>query len=166
MLAVVRWCLAPVCVFLAACSGISVHSTHDPDFDFGKAKSYDWLTTPAEVQTSVDDASLRDLLAGELESKGLYRNQQTPDLLVAMHRTIEGTLHTRGSGYEIKDGRIATYELQSGTLVVDLIAAGNREAVWRGTATGTFRADLLPDERREILVGVFEDMFADYPEAR
>ena len=166
MLAVVRCCLVPVCLVFAACSGISVHSTHNPSVDFAALKSFDWLSTPPEIRNTVEDASMRDLLGAELASKGLWRSKEKPDLLVAVHRTIEGSLNTRGSGYEIRDGRIRTYELQEGTLVVDLIAAANKEGVWRGTATGTFRFDALPEERREILTGVFRDMFADFPPRR
>ena len=107
-----------------------------------------------------------ETLAAELTKKGLKREKDKPDLLVAVQRTIDGTLNTKGSGYEWKDGRLTRYDLQKGMLVVDLVAATNKESVWRSTASGVFRPDLMPDERRKLLAEVMADMFEDYPTKR
>jgi hypothetical protein len=151
---------------LAACRGISVQSTHDPEVDFARLQTFDWLRPPTDAPTSVSDKAMFDMIAKELEAKGLRRNTAQPDVLVAVHRSIEGTLNTKGSGYEFHEGRLRRYTLQEGTLVVDLIGAATKEAVWRGTATGAFKADSSTEERHETVAAILHDMFADYPPRR
>ena len=114
----------------------------------------------------VSEADLLQMVGDRLEAKGLRRTADNPDLLVAIHRTVEGTLNTRGSGYEFRGGRMRSYELQSGTLVVDLVLASSRQVAWRGTASGAFRFDAVPEERKKLLDEVLDEMFADFPPRR
>jgi hypothetical protein len=114
----------------------------------------------------VRDAALHELLGAELEARGLRRDTSRPDLLVAMHRTIEGVLNTQSWGYEFRGGKVDRYAMQEGTLVVDLIAAATRKSVWRGTAQGMFKFESTPEERRAMMQTVFRDLFADFPPGR
>ena len=148
------------------CHGISVDSSHDPDTDFTKLKTYDWLPPTPQAFTAVSDEVLLRLIGAELEAKGFTRDTRQPDLLVSAHRSIEGSLNTKSSGYEFRDGRMRRYTLQEGTLVVDLVAAGTRAVAWRGTATGAFKFDSMPAERQERLTEILHDMFADFPPGR
>jgi hypothetical protein len=150
----------------AGCHSVSVDSTHDDSVDFSQLHTYDWMSLPATLPTAAKDETVVGALATLLEKKGLKRSKENPDLLVAVHRTIEGQLNTKGSGYEFRDGRLRTYQLQSGSLVIDLISAKTKEAVWRSSASGAFRADQLPEERRAFLVGLMEDMFDGFPPRR
>lgn len=158
--------LASLFAIATACRGIAVDSTYDPEVDFAPLRTFDWLQPPSDAPTRVSDATMLGLIGAELEAKGLQRNTDKPDLLVAVQRTIEGSLNTKGSGYEWRDGRLQRYELQSGTLVVDLVAANTKQVAWRGTATGAFRFDGTAAERREMLTGVLHDMFASFPPRR
>lgn len=159
--------LIPLLLLLCVgCRGVAVESVHDSDVDFSKLHTFDWLPTTTTEQVAAVDGPLVELLGVELEAKGLKLSKEKPDLLVAVHRTIDGSLNTRQSGYEVKSGRISRYTLQRGMLVVDLITAVDRQSVWRGTATGAFRAEALPEERRTFLAGLLHDMLADYPPRR
>lgn len=148
---------------VAGCRGVAVDTTYDPDVDFAPLRTYDWLSLPPMSPTAVKDDTVVGVLEAKLEQKGLRRDKQQPALLIAVQRTIEGSLNTQHSGYEFRDGRMHRYEMQAGTLVVDLVLAKTKESVWRGTASGAFRADQTPAERRTFLNGLIDDMFADFP---
>src|SRR5262245_29646394 len=94
-------CLQSVSLALAAaCSGVSYDTSHDFDanVDFSKVRTYDWFKG-TQTFTSDRDASLRKIIGPELEAKGLRRDELAPDVLVAVHRSIVGTLNTKKSGY-------------------------------------------------------------------
>ncbi|HEX5051193.1 MAG TPA: DUF4136 domain-containing protein [Planctomycetota bacterium] len=161
-----RLLLPLLLAFAAGCHGIEVDSTFDHEVDFSQLHTYDWLSLPPTSPTAVNDATVVTTLAATLEKKGLRRSQEQPDLLVAVHRMIEGSLNTKSSGYEFRDGRLHTYTLQKGSLVIDLVEAKNKESVWRGTANGAFRSDQTPDERRAMLNDIMDRMFAGFPPHR
>jgi hypothetical protein len=159
--------LLPLLLAIAAgCSSVSVDSTHDDSFDFSQLHTYDWLSLPPTSPTAAKDETVVGALGKLLEQRGFKHSKQNPDLLVAVHRTIEGQLNTKGSGYEIRDGRLRTYQLQSGSLVIDLVSAKSKETVWRSSASGAFRADQMPDERRAFIASILEDMFDGFPPRR
>lgn len=160
-------CVLPlILALLGGCRGTSVDAAYDETVDFSKVRTFDWLNAPPEAVTAVREASLLAAIEKTILGKGLQRTSDKPDVLVAVHRTIEGSLNTKHSGYEVKDGRLARYTLQEGTLVVDLVSATSKASVWRGTAHGAFRADLLPAEREKLLADLLADMFADFPPKR
>ena len=150
----------------AGCHSVSVDSTYDDKFDFSQLHTYDWLSLPATSPTAAKDETVVGALGTLLEQRGFKRNKEQPDLLVAVHRTIEGQLNTKGSGYEFRDGRLRPYQLQSGSLVIDLVAARTKETVWRCSASGAFRADQTASERRAFIAETLEDMFDGFPPRR
>lgn len=168
MFASVRGLLSLSFLAFTACTNVGVHvdTVHEPGVDFAALRTFDLLPNATTEQVAAVDSPLLDLVVAELQRKGLTRTKDKPDLLVAVHRTIEGTLNTRGSGYEVRSGRIARYQVQEGMLVVDLITAADRLSVWRGTATGAFKSEASPEERRTFLTELLRDMFAVYPPPR
>jgi hypothetical protein len=158
--------LLPLLFATAGCHSVSVDSTYDHDVDFSQLHTYDWLSLPPTSPTAAKDETVIGALATLLEKKGFKRNKEQPDLLVAVQRTIEGQLYTKGSGYEFRDGRLHSYQLQSGSLVIDLVSAKTKETVWRSSASGAFRADQLPEERRVFLAQLMDDMFDGFPPHR
>jgi hypothetical protein len=161
----VRRLLSLSLLAFAACTNVGVHvdTVHEPGVDFAALRTFDLLPNSTTEQVAAIDSPLLELVVAELQHKGLTRSADKPDLLVAVHRTIEGTLNTRGSGYEVRSGRIARYQVQEGMLVVDLITTKDRQSVWRGTATGAFKAEALPSERQAFMTGLLREMFAGYP---
>lgn len=158
----------PLLLATAACKSTStdIHASYDHQADFAKLHSYAFVSVPASTQTKVADTSLIELIAAQLENSGLKATDQAPDVLVAVHRSMSGRLNTNGWGYEFKEGRMEHYELQEGTLVIDLVDARTKESVWRGTAEGVFRADMTQAEKRKFATDVLQQMFKDYPPRR
>ena len=155
--------LLPLMLALAGCHSISVDHEYDPSADFTRYQTFDWLSVPPQAQTAVSDVSLQDLIARELVAHGLQQRSQNADLMVAVHRSIQGNLNTTGWGYERTGGQIRHYTLQEGTLVVDLVDPRTHRSVWRGTAEGAFKFSTDPAERQKMMTDVLRDMFADFP---
>jgi hypothetical protein len=147
-------------------TGTDVHATFDKQADFTTLHTYAFASVPAAAQTSIGDTSLIEMIAAQLEAVGLSRTDRLPDLLVAVHRSNAGRLNTSGWGYEFHEGRMEHYELQEGTLVIDLVDSKSKESVWRGTANGVFRADMTQTEKRKLATDVLQQMFAGYPPKR
>lgn len=158
--------LALLLATTAGCRSVSVDSTHDDSVDFSQFRTYDWLSLPPTSPTAAKDETVVGALATLLEKRGFKHSKDLPDLLVAVHRTIEGTLNTKGSGYEFRDGRLRTYALQQGSLVIDIVSAKNKETVWRSSASGAFRADQTASERRAFIAEILGEMFDGFPPHR
>jgi hypothetical protein len=152
---------------LAGCGSFDVHSTHDKDFDFSKAQTYDWLPAPSQADGGVNDAGVLGVISAEIEAKGLKKaTTGRPDLLVAVHRTIVGLQDSRKWGYDLSNGRVERYPMGEGTLVLDMLSASTRQNVWRGTATGAFRFEQSEQERRDMVAKIVREMLEDFPPKR
>lgn len=147
----------------AACQGVSVDATHDAGVDFARLKTFRWMTVPPQASTAVYDQSMLQLVRAELEGRGLALTESSPDVLVAIHQSVEGVVHTKGWGYELSGGRIRHHEMQKGTLVVDLVDPQSMRCIWRSTAEGAFEFDMEPAEKQQRLTGLLHDMFEGYP---
>ena len=58
-----------------------------------------------------------------------------------------------------------TYETQIpvGTMMIDLVDVGKKEAVWRGTAHDTIHPEKSNEEREEKLIAVLKILFTGFP---
>src|SRR5262249_39687488 len=93
-------CLPLALALLAGCHSISIDATHDPSVDFSKLHSFGWLSL-SEQRTAVNDQTVSGLVRAELQRKGLEYSDRSPDVLVAIQRTLEGQLNTKGNGYDL-----------------------------------------------------------------
>ena len=57
------------------------------------------------------------------------------------------------------------YQIPVGTILVDLVDAKAREAVWQGRANGYIATDRTNEQREEKLIAIIAEMFAGYPPA-
>src|ERR1043166_2121406 len=105
-----RRLLPIILALLPGCAGgLSVKTSHDPEVDFTKLHTFDWMSAPTEADRSVNDPATLGVIGKELEAHGLKQDKGQPDLLVAVHRTIEGMQETNRWGYDLKNGRIEKY---------------------------------------------------------
>jgi hypothetical protein len=58
-----------------------------------------------------------------------------------------------------------TYETQIpvGTMIIDLVDVGKKEAVWRGRAEGTLHPEKDNEAREENLIAILQKLFAGFP---
>lgn len=153
----------------AATARVDVDS--DEAADFGKYKTYAWRAgTPTKdplmqkrIQNAVED---------ELNAKGLSKKESAPDLHVVTHaasktekQVIVNNPGYAGYGWSGWNRRgpttVNTYEIETGTLIVDLLDAGSNELVWRGVATKTLSEN--PQKIAKLIKKVVAKMFKKFP---
>ena len=54
-------------------------------------------------------------------------------------------------------------EIPVGTLIIDLVDAGKKQLVWRGTASKTLEPDASPETKEKNINEAVQKMFANYP---
>ena len=115
------------------------------------------------VQPAAIDRWAERAIERELEADGYQKNTSgRPDVYVVYHtavqRKIDRTyIDTWGYGR-----RVHTESYKEGTLIIDLVDAGQKELVWRGTATGA--VDNLTRAEKKLF-GAVERIFAEFPPA-
>ena len=177
-----------VLVFLAlvvsACSsGPKIVANQDPGADFTQYRTYAYLeplSTDRNGARSVLSSFLIDATDGQLQSRGLTKVAQNPDLLVdfvvatrekiqsrsqpttsvSMHRG-RGGAGTWG-GYSMGMSTQQVTQSTEGTLAIDLIDRSRNQLVWEAAATGRV-TDKVRENLEEVANAAVEDMFVQYP---
>lgn len=173
-------CLAAILVTAggAGCARVSVHTMSDPQADFTRYATFRILprggatlqAAPPRRLRVLDDPAFHDELARAiataLAEKGLraVSRDADPDLVVGYQIAVRNQAEVlppiygagwRGHLYLRHPAQVHWYK--EGTLVIDLVDAGERDLLWRGVGVGAMR-DLHPGEAleeavREILEG-------------
>lgn len=170
---------ALLAVLVAGCaSGPTVHTDSDPQANFSSYRTYSWLAKPDQggVPPLVSQRIVEQVDA-QLRAKGWTL---APDGQVALAAHVatqqKQTLDTMysgpvyggwgwgprwygGMGMGTTTTQVRTYEV--GTLVVDMFDARTRQAVWRGSASGTVPG--APDKVNAAVEAAVAEMFAGFP---
>lgn len=162
---------------LVACTSTpTVHTDFDPGAQFTGYKTYTWLKKP-EGRSPLVDQRVVAQIDSHLQARGWRQVSGTDaDVGVAAHVATQqqqsldtfysgpawggyGWGRWGGAGMGSATTTVRTYEV--GTLVVDMFDMKTKQAVWRGTASGT-----VPDSPEALnakaMAGV-DKMFASFP---
>ena len=141
-----------------ACSSVKVQTEYDKAANFKGYRTYAWIPqqpgpeqAPAARDPRIREAVIRGVDDG-LAAKGLIKAEPnaSADLLVAVHGWAVNRIDVRNYGYAygptpygiypaLATREVEVREYRDGTLLIDLIDAGTKQMVWRGTATDTFQ---------------------------
>lgn len=170
--------LALMPILLVACaSSPTVNTDHDASANFASYRTYYWAQKPEGASPLVQQRIV-DGVDARLRAKGWTLGSGSGDVAVAAHvatsqkQTLD-TFYTgssmggwgwrRGWGGGVGMGTatttVNTYDV--GTLVVDMFDANTKQAIWRGTASGTVPSS--PDKVNAAVDAGLEKMFADFP---
>ena len=156
-----------------ACSTLKTSADYDPKTDFSQYKTWAWKDTDS-IKDTLWVQRIQSALDSELSKRGVRRDEQNPDLWVAVHaRFTEQTQVTSydtgwgyGYGWRYGGGGMTTTRVEQipvGTLIVDLADVKRKELVWRGTGTDTLNPQRSPEEREKALQEALAKMFENYP---
>lgn len=137
-----------------ACAPVKTKTSFDEKVDFTKYESFCWLSGcefvyegPHRYNDSVAINKIKEALVKELESKGLVRNENNPDLLIDFHIIIEekSTLIVNhpeyNEGYETAyDPTWEIYNYLKGSLIVDMVDNSESRMIWRSHSIGFLEA--------------------------
>jgi len=126
-------------VVLAGCAATFNHA-YDPAASYEGLKSYGWAEGNAGLAQDIVAKNVRYHADRVLEKKGFRRTSENPDLLVSVQYENEIGINEYG------------YRLRMLTLVIQ--KADGRQAIWRGTATGSISADAASGDLRSAIEGI------------
>jgi hypothetical protein len=169
--------LSLVILFLAVAPAAAqkVYIDYDRDADFDSYKTFAWHDT-SEVSlkdsSPLMDSRIKNAIEYRLTRGGMVEDNKNPDIYVTYYteEKEEVRVHTTSFGYGYGGGwyndpfwggsmgsstsQVYTYPV--GTLIIDLWDAKSKQAVWRGTATGTIPAK--PEKQARMIDNMVEKM--------
>ncbi len=169
--------LTLLAMLVSSCASTpTVRTDADPSVEFSSYRTYNWLRRPDGV-APLQEQRIVDAVNAQLRAKGWVESADA-DIAIAAHVATKEkqTLDTfysgpayggwgwnRGWGMGVGMGSATTtvHTYNVGTLVVDLFDTRTKQAVWRGTASGT-----LPSSQDKLDAGVqagITGMFASFP---
>jgi hypothetical protein len=153
-----------------------------PGTDFAKYKTYKWVRVPkAEYPNQILDSQIMQAIDAQLSLKGMTKNEDNPDLLVAYQAAVNqekqwnsystdmgGWGYGRWGGWGGYGGGMSTTTTTSetiniGTLNVDLYDVAAKNQIWRGAATKTLGSGKDPAKVNRNLNKAMEKLFKKYP---
>lgn len=172
-------------VGLAACgSGIQIQSDYNPQQDFSGYHTYRWAErTPTgdddpRVYNDIIRSRVQFAVDSVMRTKGFERvNSGRADFLMSWHGAIDGkvsynTVSTHygygwggyyGGGWGMGSSRTYVNEWDEGTLILQVIDAGQNELVWMGSAQAKLNQPRSPEEAREQDIEVMRRILATFP---
>ncbi len=168
--------------FIAACSGVEVHTDYDAAADFSRYKTYYWAKKPATPRNPIMADRIVAEIDGQLYAKGWRKAPEgQADAALASHVTsqererVDTVYNNTGpggwygwSGYGAWAGAgMATSTVTYytvGTLIVDIFDAKSKKGIWHGTAEGTVTSD-YPEMTKKVNEAI-QKMFLAFPPFR
>jgi hypothetical protein len=166
---------------------IKINTSQDPQARFEQYRTYNWYaSTQATAAPSGPmghtnlQAHLKKAIEQEIAKKGLQKDEDRPDLLLAYDVSLpkpapatpqphpagfdHGLAGQMGLHYDYGHANIAAYQpvasYAPGTILIDVIDARTRELIWRGWAEEVienFNADY------KTIVNYVDDIIDKYP---
>ena len=151
------------------CSSYRVSHDYDTGTDLAALRTYDWMPeAQGEAQSAEEvlqrntriDTRVKNAVDAQLAAKGLRRDPENPDFLIAFQISTKDKVRARNYTF-VSDKRLETYE--EGTLVLDFVAPNGKDLLWRGVATRTLDSNPTPEKTDKRINGAVEEILKDFP---
>jgi hypothetical protein len=175
-----------VALLAAGCaSGPDVRADYDKAADFGKYRTYGFVSAPAGDTTqfkSLAQQNMQNAAAREMEARG-YTRSDNPDLVINFKGKLEektdiestpapmygagwGYGGWRGApygGYGMYGGtEVTTHRYKVGTLVMDVVDREKRQVVFQGGVESVVTKEMM-ENREAAIAGAVGHIFSKYP---
>lgn len=156
---------------LIGVAGASVSVDFDKEADFSGYKTYAWKEGTLAESTLNHKRIVRSIEA-QLESVGLTKTEDEPDVYVLYHVALNQDRRisvddfgywNRWRGPRYGGGNVTVFDVNVGTLIVDMLDAGSEEGVWRGMARKDLPRTPNPNKMEKRLGKILRRMFRNYP---
>ncbi len=174
-----------VLLWLSACSTLSVNYDFNPKVDFSHLKTYNWIAFPKDMPANeLERARFITAVENNLFAKGIVKNTDKPDFLIATHFGIEKKVDINNWGYSYSPGNaytgygyghagygngyapgggVSTYRYEQGTLILDFVATEGRQLIWRATAKAVLAEPTTPEKETENINDAVKEILASFP---
>jgi hypothetical protein len=135
--------------WLYSCSpGFKAYTDYDRDFNIREFTFYMWAEdTEIEARNNplyyneLNDKRIKNAVNRQLKNKGYHQTEKNPDLMIHYHIVVEDKTEFRSDPYGYygpywRRSYAYSYQYKQGTLIIDLMDAGNKHLLWRGWVTG------------------------------
>ena len=175
-----------VALLAAGCaSGPDIRADYDKAADFGKYRTYGFVSAPAGDTTqfkSLAQQNMQNAAAREMEARG-YTRSDNPDLVINFKGKLEqktdiestpapmygagwGYGGWRGApygGYGMYGGtEVTTHRYKVGTLVMDVVDREKRQVVFQGGVESVVTKEMM-ENREAAIAGAVGHIFSKYP---
>jgi hypothetical protein len=161
------FCLTLVCAFGSVDAGVNVD--YDTEADFSGFKTYAWKTG-TEAENPLMHKRIVRVIEKQLESVGLEKVDSDPDVYVLYHVALgqEQRVNVDDFGYWRRwrapvGYSVDVYDVNIGTLILDMLDAGSGEGVWRGRAEKDLPSNPDPEKVEKKLGKIMMKMFRKFP---
>lgn len=166
--------LAVLMLFAVNALAIKVVYDYDRSFDFGKAKTYQWVDLKEGQANQLTDQKIKQAINEDLAKKGLTRVEANPDLYLAYEVGIKQeqqiyTTTTGGWGWDpwwgagMASATSTSSTINIGTLVINFVNAQNRKLVFRSSGTDTINPSKDPDKNFKKIQSAVQKILKDFP---
>jgi hypothetical protein len=146
--------LVAVC-FTGIATAQKVVSQYDRGTDFSKFKTYKWIIIQGTTPNQITAQNIVGLVNTALGEKGLLQSEGNTDLLVGFQTSVDQQRQingfNNGSPRMGGMGQATSSIIEVGTLVVDMYDPGQKQLVWRSSATKTLTPGGNPEKNYERL---------------
>lgn len=141
-------------------------------YDF---KTFSFMPIPANV--NINQVVLTngiEAVTTSLQSKGLKRHIENPDILIAIHTKRKDMLKLTDWGYSMdphywrgvqyhSTGSGYLQQLAEGTLFIDVVSTREKKLIWRGYASKVISADIPPSELGSLVKKTVAQILKNFP---
>ncbi len=162
-----------VLVSLIACSTMKINVDYDQDAGFLQYKTYRWIPhrpkikPPRMIDHTLLEKRIKNTVDAELAAKGYDKVANgEPDFLVAFHIGAQNKVDVTHYGYRYGPRgrwwghRAEVHRYKQGTLILDIVDAGTKQLVWRGSARDAVRR---PQDLDDKLLEAVEKVMVRFP---
>lgn len=168
--------LAAILIFGSVAYAQKVTVDVDKTVDFTAFKSFAWTTGQVAPKPSTSQLII-NAIEKELTSRGLVKNDASPDIRIAVMAAADMDLQGIGptwnnETYKFWGGHgnpAALMTVTKGTLLIDLVETKKDMSVWRGVAKDIFVATATGDVQKDVkqmedtVNKTVKNMFKKYP---
>jgi hypothetical protein len=153
--------------FTGIATAQKVVSQYDRGTDFSKFKTYKWIIIQGTTPNQITAQNIVGLVNTALGEKGLLQSEGNTDLLVGFQTSVDQQRQingfNNGSPRMGGMGQATTSIIEVGTLVVDMYDPGQKQLVWRSSATKTLTRGGNPEKNYERLEKAVDKLLKDFP---
>lgn len=164
---------------------MQITSDYDASANFADLKTYDWIAEPQKatgdfrIDAPFIERRIRDAVDNQLAVQGYEKQSSaTPDFLVGYHVALNKKLAvtTMNEYYGTVIGprwhhstprwygsETYVYDYDEGSLVVDVIEAGGRKLIWRGSAIARVDTTASAERKTKRINEAVKRILAQFP---
>ena len=162
-----------VLLVMVGCAWTQMTVDYDPQFDFTKLKTYDWIPNPVVTASAeLVEKHLKTAMNAELEKKGYSQSADKPDFYIALHASKEDKVDVSSWGYGYGygwygyGGGVDVYQYEEGTAVFDFVDGEKKDLIWRGVVKVEIDRKASFEKRQKRIKEIVEKMLKDFPPGR